>query len=160
MVCPDSASWHRPELIVHRGDEQIELRLGALEVAVQNLLHLADLVVDGVAVDEHFLRDVMDAAVIFQIREADRYQPVGCIFTADGLKTPGSGLWRGHRAVRADPHRHGGTAPVLLPVPVPDGGGVCPAAGAALRLAAPERYPVHSWVLRLRQALPSGSEAG
>ena len=39
---------------------------------------------------------------------------------------------------------------------------LCPmgAAGAALRLAAPERYPVHSWVLRLRQALPSGSEAG
>ena len=42
----------------------------------------------------------------------------------------------------------------------PMGRGVCPAAGAALRLAAPERYPVHSWVLCLRQALPSGSEAG
>ena len=71
------------------------------------------------------------------------------------LKLPGSGLWRGHRAVRADRLIGMAARPrffcqflcpmgavfALLPV-------------AALRLAAPERYPVHSWVLRLRQALP------
>ena len=49
---------------------------------------------------------------------------------------------------------------VFLPVSVPDGSGVCPAAGAALCTAAPEWGKLHSGLQCLRRPLPGRTEAG
>ena len=90
----------------------------------------------------------------------ERLEPLGSVFPSDGAAYAACRVWAGHCAACADPARHGGAAALLLSVPVPDGSSVLPAAGAALRAAAPGEQPVHSGLQCLPTALPGGSEIG
>ena len=76
-------------------------------------------------------------------KAADRRKPVGGIFPPDGTASAAGGLRRRHCAACAYFAGHGSAAPVLLSVPLPHGGGVRPAAGAALCTAAPAERELH-----------------